>query len=174
MLELVCFSFVDDDDVITTGEDVETRGEDIIERTQQTLDIKNGGLHASGGALSVKKCKWRLIDWERTEFSWRMRSRDDMPGSLYLHRYEENDKVAIERQEPTEARECLGVFLSSCGSWEAQKEVLKEKMNTFGEKLRMGNFSKEEAHTAGKAMAWKKWNIFIQWRDYRRNNGTKS
>ena len=156
VIRLVCFSFVDDDDVVTTSDNVDDRGESLVDATQATLDIKNGGLHASGGVLSLKKCKWWLIDWKRTETTWELRTKEDMPGELSIMLYQSNERALKERQEPTEARECLGVFLSSCGSWSAQTSILEEKMKEFGGKLRIGNFTKEEAFTAARSMAWKK------------------
>ena len=40
VIKLVCFSFVDDDNVVTTGEDVKDAGESLIEKSQMTLDQK--------------------------------------------------------------------------------------------------------------------------------------
>ena len=159
LLELVGFSFVDDDDIVTTDDNVQTPGEDLLEKTQASTDLKNSGLHASGGALEPQNkvtYNWRLVDWKKTPTEWVPRSINEMPGDITVYDYSSQERVTIHRQEAFEARECLGVFISPCGSWKAQTVAISKKLELFGEKLRTSSLSKEETLTESKGMVWKK------------------
>ena len=57
-LQFVGFSFVDDADILHTDIHVDTPGELLLLTIQKSIDIYNGGLHSSGGALKLEKCDW--------------------------------------------------------------------------------------------------------------------
>ena len=107
-LKFIGFSFVDDADIIQTDEDVETPGELLIPEIQKAVDLYNGGLHSSGGALKMDKCEWRLVDWEETPLGWKLRAIEDMPGELLVWNFDTKARVPITRIEAWESRETLG------------------------------------------------------------------
>ena len=63
---MVCFSFVDDTDLVNTLEDGNYDIEELLERTQTTLNYWQGGLMATGGTLVPSKSYWSLIDFKCT------------------------------------------------------------------------------------------------------------
>ena len=113
VLKYIGFSFVDDSDIIETDENVSTTGEEILPAIQTSLDTHNGGLHSSGGALKQDKCDWRLIDWVETPHGWRIRTIEEMPGTLSIMNYETGERLTI---DPTESREILGVQICPNGT----------------------------------------------------------
>ena len=152
------FSFVDDSDIIETDENVNTPGEQLISSIQSSLDIHNGGLYSSGGALKRSKCVWRLIDWTETPYGWTLRDKEDMPGHLTIVDYDSNTRVVIDRIEAEESREILGVMISPDGTWKDQKSAISNIVNEFSTKLKSANLSKGDVKCAIDCMLWKKLN----------------
>ena len=155
-LKYVGFSFVDDADIVCSDLQVDTPGEELIPRIQNALDVQNGGLHGSGGALKSDKCNWRLLDWEESDTGWELRSLQDMPGELSMLNYESGEREPVERLDTNIARETLGVYISPDGSWTAQKDSLAEILNKFSGQLKTANLSKSEVKCAIECMLWKK------------------
>ena len=77
MIRFVCFSYVDDTDLIVTDDDNNTPGIQLLPQAQRSIDHWNGGLNATGGALNADKGYWWLIDWVREKGNWRIRTSDD-------------------------------------------------------------------------------------------------
>ena len=56
-------AFVDDTDIFYTARDNSASGEDILPQIQETLNLWEGLLRATGGALRPNKSFWYLLDW---------------------------------------------------------------------------------------------------------------
>ena len=61
---VVCFTFVDDTDVVHGGKEVNTSGEEIHMEMQQVVDRWEGSVRATGGALVPSKSYWYLLDFK--------------------------------------------------------------------------------------------------------------
>jgi len=80
---------------------------------QGALNHWEGGLRATGGALSASKSYWYLVDftWNFRRQSWEYSSIADTPGNLLIHCVGDNtNPVSHQRLEPYEAEE-----RSACG-----------------------------------------------------------
>ena len=63
-LHLVCFSFVDDTDLVNVLKKGDYDIDKLISETQQALDYWHDGLKATGGTLVPIKSYWHLIDFK--------------------------------------------------------------------------------------------------------------
>ena len=80
-----CFTFVDDSDSIIAPLHCPTI-QGLIQEAQAALDLWGGGLRATGGALSIDKTYWWLIDffWHPSFQERRPCTITSRPGSLWL------------------------------------------------------------------------------------------
>jgi hypothetical protein len=136
---VVSFAFVDDTDVVHGGKDVNTKGEEI-----RVVDCWEGSVRATGGALVPAKSYWYLLDFKWIRGAWRYRSKEAMPGEITI-RGVDGVRVTLERLEPSEARETLGVYIAMDGNWREQIQALLEKTIQFAEQLRVGSVKPNEA-----------------------------
>ena len=90
------------------------------------------------------KSYWYLLDFTWQNGSWRYRTKTDMPGDITIKGVDEV-RVALERLEPSEARETLGVFIAMDGNWRAQVVQLLELTTVFAQQLRVGSVTPNEA-----------------------------
>ena len=84
LINIACFSFVDDCDLITNGETIDTTGEELQDSFQSALTAWSNLLCVSGGELSGEKSWCYIIDFKWNGNSWEYRSVDEMEGSYYL------------------------------------------------------------------------------------------
>ena len=143
-LYVVCFAFVDDTDVVHGARDVTTPGEDVIPEMQEVVNRWEGSVRATGGALVPTKSYWYLLDFTWHNGSWRYRTKTDMPGDITIKGVD-GVRVILERLEPSEARETLGVFIAMDGNWRAQVVQLLELTTVFAQQLRVGSVTPNEA-----------------------------
>jgi hypothetical protein len=115
LVSIVCFAFVDDTDLATSGKFRHSTGEETCEEFQTALDRWSRSLIASGGALCPVKSFCYLIDfhWTGTDFVYH--TKDDMPGSFTLVEKHGNREI-LTRLEVWEAQKTLGVFLAMDGN----------------------------------------------------------
>jgi len=62
-INFVCFSFVDDVDLIATEKQAQAPPSTILCNLQKTLDLWETGLCTLGGTLSSTKSRWIVIDF---------------------------------------------------------------------------------------------------------------
>jgi hypothetical protein len=62
-IQIVGYAFVDDTDLIQTGRTSQTTSEEVHQAMQNALNMWEGLIRATGGALVVKKSSWWLIDF---------------------------------------------------------------------------------------------------------------
>jgi hypothetical protein len=109
VVQIVCFTFVDDTaDLVHTAE-YDATGEDIYEEMQDVLDTWEGGLKDTGGDLIPNKSYKYLIDLKcgpNGKYScWKIK---EVPGELTLPIPDEYEQVTFKRLEVIEARKALG------------------------------------------------------------------
>jgi hypothetical protein len=100
---------------------------------QAVVDMWEGGLRASGGALVPSKSYWYLIHFRLQNNWWRYTSIEESPGHLSIRDVLGPDRVDLERLEVNKARETLGVFIAMDGIQERQTESLKEKVTHWAD-----------------------------------------
>ena len=144
MVCIVCFAFVDDTDLVISGEFKHSTGEETCIEFQTALDRWARSLIVSGGALCPDKSFCYLIDfhWNGTDFEYR--TKDDMPGAFSLldkHGCRHN----LKRLEVWEAQKTLGVFLSMDGNQKAQFLFLRDEAIKYADQLRSSKCNKNTA-----------------------------
>ena len=114
LLSFVCYAFVDNTDIAHCSS-LQATANDIVQEMQEVVDYWEGGLRTTGGALRVDKSFWYLIDFIWRNNEWQYASSEDSPGELSV-RGVSGEREHLERVEPSEARETLGVYLSMDGN----------------------------------------------------------
>jgi hypothetical protein len=84
LVSIVCFAFVDNTDLVISGQFRHSTGKESCEEFQSALDCWSRSLIASGGALCPIKSFCYQIDfpWNGKDFEYC--TKDDMPGSFTL------------------------------------------------------------------------------------------
>jgi hypothetical protein len=141
----VCYTFVDDSDVVHSTKTHDSDTSALVGEMQNVVDMWEGGLRASGGALVPSKSYWFLIHFIFERNQWRYARQDECPGGLSIRDIDGSTRVELERLDVQEARETLGVFISMDGNQKAQTQELWEKATHWADKVRTGTFSHAEA-----------------------------
>ena len=82
-IRLVGYAFVDDTDLIQSAKNSSESIESVIKEMQSAIDLWEGLIKATGGALSVEKCCWWAIDFTwKEDGSWRYKTKEEIAGSL--------------------------------------------------------------------------------------------
>jgi hypothetical protein len=142
----VCYASVDDTDIILSLP-VLKGGAQLLSAMQDFLDHWEGGLRATGGALRADKSFWYWIEFGFRNGHWYYKSKEDLPGDITI-RDVDGTRTGIDRLEPHEARETLGVFLAMDGNNKVQVEELRAKANDFASCIRTGFVTATEAWIA--------------------------
>ncbi len=143
-LYVVCFAFVDDTDVVHGARDVNSPGEEVLPEMQEVVNRWEGSIRATGGALVPSKRYWYLVDFAWKNGLWHYRSKQSMPGDISIWGVD-GVRVILERLEPSEARETLGVFITMDGNWRKEIQKLTETTTIYAEQLRYGSVNPNEA-----------------------------
>ena len=141
VFHMVCFSFVDDTDIINTLEEGNYDIRQLIERTQKALNYWQGGLLATGGTLVPSKSYWYLIDFHCTpDGNWKYKTIEQSPGELKLNTPDEGE-VTLKRYEVTEGKKALGVLNRHDGNESENVKWFKAKSSEWADKVRSGYIS---------------------------------
>jgi hypothetical protein len=146
LVSIVCFAFVDDTDLVISGQFRHSTGKESCKEFQSALDRWFRSLIASGGALCPLKSFCYLIDfhWNGTDFEYQ--TKDNMPGSFTLvdkHGNRENPK----KIRSLAGTKSLGVFLAMDGNQRAQFLFLKEAAIIFANQIRSSKCDKKQPST---------------------------
>ena len=82
VLMVVCFMFVDDDQMQQTAIHPNQPAEEVVPPSQEALDYWVGFLGSTGGAINPEKSYWHMLDWEWENGTWKPRTLPHMPGEL--------------------------------------------------------------------------------------------
>jgi hypothetical protein len=152
-LHFVGYSFVDDTDIIQSGQPGEPF-QVLATRMQAAMDTWEGRLQATGGALEPEKSCWYLI-----RFCWKNRqcayvSNEDTPASISVRNHA-GDIVELERLEVPEDRTTLGVKTAPKGDNAAQFEHMLEASQKWAAQIKASNLTQMDAWLALRSTIWK-------------------
>jgi hypothetical protein len=118
----------------------------IFAEMQSMLDHREGGLHATGGALVPSKSYWYGIDfqWHNTKLKWEYKPVTQLPGSLSMKDHQRNITL-LERLEVGEVRETLGLWIAMDGNQKQQVLALLKQILEWADRVRTKQLSKTEA-----------------------------
>jgi hypothetical protein len=108
---------------------------------QRVVDMWEGLLRVTGGALRDDKSYWYLLDFKFHQGWWKYKSKKELPGDIDIKVVDSRGRPRkkLTRLEPSEARETLGVFVAMDGNWRQQMEVLIALARKFAELLRISH-----------------------------------
>ena len=140
--KLVGFAYVDDSDLIQTGTDP-TR---VLASMQNLINMWGSLIDVTGGALSVEKSWWYMIDYVWRRGSW---VATDAGTNLDLVATSSSgDRVSLKRLHAHEASKMLGIFIAPDGNKTALINDMKTSAINWGSKMRYGHSTRHEAWTA--------------------------
>jgi hypothetical protein len=141
----VCYTFVDDSDVIHSFSYNDQDTSNLVGEMQQVVDTWEGGLRALGGALVPAKSYWFLIQFIFECNRWQYACMGECPSSITIRDIDGSRQVELECLDIHEARETLGVFIAMDGNQQAQTHALLDSANLWADRVRTGKFSHAEA-----------------------------
>jgi hypothetical protein len=149
----VGYAFVDDTDVIESKLDMVDYN-NAVSKLQITVDTWEGGLKATCGAIVPEKTYWYLIDFHWSSGTWRYKTIDKCPGTVFLKDIQ-GCRKELTRYETYDAQETLGVFLTPDGNTRQQQLKMRNQAIQWADCMRTGSISKEDAWLAFQSTIWK-------------------
>ena len=134
------FAYVDDTDLIQTKRLASDSIEDIVDELQGSLDVWQGTLRATGGALDCddpNKSYWYSIDYEWNKHGrWKYcEFNDDLELTM---NNDKGDRTVAPHCHTNEAHRTLGVMLAPDDNNEAQVTMMRKIASKFGDSIRTG------------------------------------
>jgi hypothetical protein len=140
--QLAALAFVDDSDLIQSGETVELAHTLMVASMKFWEDM----IKETGGCLAPDKSKWYLIDyvWKHGKF----RCSDPMMDADLTATTKTGEVVSLQRLLATESMEMLGIWMCPDGNNKAQIQAMRTKTNEWADKVRTRYITKEEARVS--------------------------
>ena len=143
-LEITCFAFVDDTDLIHSI-DPDLSTEQLIQESQRVLRTWEELLHTSGGALAPEKSYWHLVEVIRSGNQWKYRQPTDSDGQIFLQSTDDDGQpIPSQRLASSVSKEALGIFANPEGTMDAQVTEMKRKVQLFCDRVRTRFFARHE------------------------------
>jgi hypothetical protein len=125
-LKMVRFSgssSVDDINMIQTARDISEGWQEVVQGLQNSLDIWQGGLHATGGVIVPAKTSWNLLDFKWKGGYWNYKTISDTPAELLIKDIS-GQLDTLKRLEYNKATLPLGIKIAPDGNMIQQFETL--------------------------------------------------
>ena len=132
------YAFVDDTDLCCSSLDETATPTKVAEDLQKALDIWEGTLHATGGAIGPPKTKWWAISFAWDAGDWSYATIEDSPATLSV-RDPHGVQTQLERLPAHQAIRMLGVRLAPDGNNDAEVAYLRSKAKDWAERIRNGH-----------------------------------
>ena len=142
VFKLVGFAYVDDSDLIQTG----TNPIDVLASMQRLINMWGSLIDVTGGALSIEKSWWYMVDYVWTRGKWKATNAGtnlDLVATSPT-----GERISLKRLHAHEASKMLGIFVAPDGNKKALIQDLKTAAITWGANMRSGNSTRQEAWTA--------------------------
>ena len=88
------------------------------------------------GGIKPSKSFWYLIDHKWTGSKWIYQTKLDAPGEVTIRAPDSEERVTLQRYEPHESQETLGIALAMDGNQKGERELLRQRAEEFADKLR--------------------------------------
>ena len=142
-IRIVGYAFVDDTDLIQTADSEDTYS-DVHHKMQEAVDLWEGLIKNTGGALAVIKCRWWGIDFKWNHGKWSYRNKHDFQQELFAIDTS-GTRQKIKQLDVSDAYETLGVFITADGNHREQLKIMKEQARDWADRLRTSFLSENEA-----------------------------
>ena len=153
-IQIVGYAFVDDTDLIQTAEEGENFSH-VLREMQLALDLWEGLIKNTGGALAVDKCRWWGIDFVWNDGNWRYKTATKLQGELSTIDTHGNRDL-VKQLEVNESYKTLGVFLTADGNHEDEVDYLHEKATEWADRIRVSFLGESKAAKALRSTIVKK------------------
>ena len=130
--EILGLMFVDDSDLVHFAEGHEAPGQ-VADDLNTTVQCWQKGLAISGGTLRPEKCYWYLLDYEWVDGKVRYDTREHREIHVQDARGVEG---RVQRLQPQEAKEVVGVWIAPDGNNTAQMASLITKIERMTGRVR--------------------------------------
>jgi hypothetical protein len=144
-IQLVGYVFVDDTDLVQTGKTGQETAQEVLVQMQAGIDLWGGLIKATGGAFSLKKSRWWLIDFKwNTDGTWSYATNEDNPGVILAEDFDARIKE-VTRLAPSKAFKTLGVWIAPDGN---QTRAFQEMCNVavkWADQIRVAYLQKHDA-----------------------------
>ena len=132
---IACTSFVDDTD-LWLSEIPDSPPTSTLSRAQAMLDLWNGLLHSTGGALVAHKSHWHWIAFQWNGKQWVYQDPPPSFNNLTILNYDTGQREPLLLLPHHEGRRTLGVHLRPDGSDDATFQALLSKSTAWASRLR--------------------------------------
>jgi hypothetical protein len=146
-LKIVGFAFVDDKDLLLASIVGMQTYNEVAQDMQQGLDLWEGLLKATGGALVPDKSYWYLIDFKWKDGVWKYATTEETQFNLIMKDKDEVRHV-LSCLSVNEAWQSLGYRSVPDGNRKAQVEYMRSVAVEWRDRLRVGHLTRYEAWTA--------------------------
>ena len=153
-IRIVGYAFVDDTDLIQTAKEGETF-DDVERGMQDALNLWEGLIKNTGGALAVDKCRWWGIDFRWTNGNWFYKTPQELQGQLTAVDAH-GCRDIVKQLDVHETYETLGVFLAADGNQDDEIEYLHDKATEWADRIRVSFLGESEAAKALQSTVVKK------------------
>ena len=142
IFKLVGFAYVDDCDLVQIGEDPL----EVLQSMQNLINSWGSLMEVTGGALSVDKSWWYLVDfvWKRGKWI----ASDATTDIDLVATSSSGERVSLKRLQAHQASKMLGVWIAPDGNHKTIVREQKISAIEWGAKVKSGNSSREEAWQA--------------------------
>jgi hypothetical protein len=149
LCSFVGYTFVDDTDLIQSFPSISTA--DAITGLQKAIDVWEGRLKATGGALVPEKTFWYLTAFKWQGGKWSYQSVAEAPCVNDI----KGQRKLLRRFEPSHAEVTLGVALAPEGNTLKQATNMKIAAIKWADAMRTGPKSKNDAWLAFQSTIWR-------------------
>ncbi len=149
---LVGFLYVDDCDLMAFGA-AAVPHEQVIAALQQNVNLWQGGLRATGGSLSHKKCSWSLLSFQRRGNRRLLRNDVSAPASISIKDHL-GTSVPIRRLSPQEGLEVVGVVQALSGDARPALTALQLKATSWLDSIKSNFLPRHLLWTALHHVIW--------------------
>ena len=140
------YAFVDDTDLIQTAKDGETF-DHVEKEMQDALNLWEGLIKNTGGALAVDKCRWWGVDFKWKNGNWQYKTSQELQGQLTAVDTK-GQRDIVQQLEVNESYETLGVFLAADGNQDDEISYLHKKATEWADRIRVSFLGESEAAKA--------------------------
>ena len=143
MFLLVGFAFVDDCDLIQSGQDPHEVAASMQTVIREWIDL----MEVSGGALETKKSYWYLMDYEWVHGKWKAVNADTGDFEIIV-RSVDNEDVVLTRLDRDEELEMLDIWIVPSGENKGMIAEMRDKALNWGARVRLGKASASDSLAA--------------------------
>jgi len=149
---LIGLIYVDDCDLFAVNSD-SSRPQAVVDSLQKNINLWQGGLIVTGGALSPKKSSWCLLSMRPQGKRWLFHSVKSFPASITISDGA-NPPLPIRRVEPHEGIAVVGVIQALSGTQKPALAALQSKSKEWEVALRQGFLPRSLAWLALHCVIW--------------------